>query len=262
VRRNKTDVGDARGIAQAGRLAGKLIARVHLKSLECQLLQSRLSIRRHLIRQRMRTVNLLCRQIEHYGGRVAGTTEKRYLRAKAEPEIRRLFGRTASTLGPELHLLLENAERLQEYERLLDLELNRFARASEICRRWMEIPGVGPICALSFYSTVGDPHRFSRSADIGPYFGLTPRIHQSGLMERFGRISKMGNKETRSALVRSSMSFMRWSRGVSPLGCWAQEVENRVGRRKARVAVARKLAIVMLAMWKSGERYRAAMPRT
>jgi transposase len=118
----------------------------------------------------------------------------------------------------------------------------------------MEIPGVGPICALTFYAAVGEPDRFRKNADIGCYFGLTPKLHQSGLVRRSGRISKMGNKEARTMLIAASTHFMRVNSETRILA-WAKQLELRRGRRKSRVALARKLASVMLAMWKKGERY-------
>lgn len=259
VRRNKTDAGDASGIAEAGRLGAHLISRVHVKSLECQMLQSRLTIRRHLIRARVKAASLLCRQLEHYGGRVSGEKSRGRLRMKAEAEIRKLFGRAPIPLVCELRQLLEQSEQLETCQQSVDRDLSRLALQLDPCRRFMEIPGVGPICALTFYAAVGEPHRFRRSADVGPYLGLTPRLHQSGLTARMGRISKMGNTATRALLVHAATSFMQWSGSDSALRNWGLRIEQRRSRGPARVALARKLAMIMLAMWKSGERYRAAI---
>jgi transposase len=258
ARRNKTDAGDAQGIAEAGRVGAVLVSKVYLKSLECQSLQSRLTIRRHLVGQRMRAASLLCRQLELYGGRVRGPQKRRHLRENAEIEIRKLFGKNGSSpLQVEFRYLLDHVQRIEDHVRAMDRELAGLAFENELCRRFMEIPGVGPICALSFYAAVGEPHRFSRAADMGAYFGMTPRIHQSGLTTRQGRISKMGNKAVRSLLVQSSTSFMMWSGSNSALRAWALRIEARRGRGPSRVALARKLATIMLAMWKSGERFRA-----
>jgi transposase len=192
LRRNKTDAGDAIGIAEAGRLGATTVSRIHLKSLECQCLQSRLTIRRHLIRQRIAAVNILGRQLEHFGGRLPRKDLTR-LRYNVEAEIRKIFGRTPNDLVRALRHLVHHCEQLIDYQRTVDDELRRSAFDNEVCRRFMEIPGVGPLCALTFYAVVSDPGRFSRSADVGSYLGLTPRIDQSGLTLRRGRISKMGN---------------------------------------------------------------------
>jgi transposase len=151
--------------------------------------------------------------------------------------------------------LLDLGEKLLIDQKAMDSELRRLSGQSDICRRFMQIPGVGPICALTFYAVVGEPHRFHKCSDIGSYLGLAPKVHQSGLTLRMGRISKMGNRTLRSLLVQSSVSFMKCSNPGTTLHAWALSVEQRRGRARARVALARKLATIMLAMWKSGEPY-------
>jgi transposase len=256
VRLNKTDAGDASGFAEAGRLGAATVSKVHLKSLECQCLQARLTIRRSLIRQRIAAMNLLSRQIEHFGGRLrthgAGT-----LRRAVDAEIRNIFGRAPNALTLELHRLVKQCESLFAYERAVESELRQFASENDVCRRLMTVPGVGPLCALTFYSAVDDPSRFRRSSDIGSYFGLTPRIHQSGLTSRSGRISKMGNRAVRALLFHAGTQFMRWSPPTSEVRAWAMRLEERRCRRQSRVALARKLATIMLAIWRSGGIYHA-----
>jgi transposase len=256
VRRNKTDAGDAFGIAEAGRLGGQTLSKVFLKSFECQALQSRLAIRAHIITQRVATMNLLCRQIEDYGGRLVGKKNRVTFAAKVEAEMRKVFGRAPTPLSDMLRELLEWWRHLIVYQNRLDRDLSRAARQNEVCQRFMAIPGVGPICALSFYAAVCDPARFTRSADIGPYFGLTPRLHQSGLSVRAGRISRMGNKTVRTLLVTAGIILMRSSTSDLKLREWALSVGERRGAGKARVALARKLAVVMIALWKTGQDFR------
>jgi transposase len=253
VRRNKTDAGDASGIAEAGRVGASAVSRVYLKSLECQLLQSRLTLRRHLIRERVAAVNLLCRQLELFGGRVRGSTRAMGLRERVESEMRKLFGRDLTALRSELRDLADRCEDLVTYQRAIDSELRKLAIDNEVCRRFMEIPGIGPIGALTFYAAVGEPQRFARSADIGAYFGLTPTIHQSGLTNRAGRISRMGSAAMRGLLVQAAIAFMRSSSAGGDLRAWATRIAERRGAARARVALARKLSIVMLAMWKTGQ---------
>jgi transposase len=256
VRRIKTDAGDANGIAQAGRIAARLISNVHLKSFESQSLGARLRIRRHIIKSRTKAVNLLCRQLEHFGGRIRRSTRSPELRVRVESELRALFGRAPTPLSKEMKRLLDHCLHLMAQEKEIDRELMRLARSTEVCRRFMEIPGVGPVCALSFYAAVDEPTRFKRSCDVGSYLGLTPKLYQSGLTTRSGRISKMGNKEARSMLVTASLRFMACSSTDVEIHAWTKALELRRGRLKSRVALARKLATVMLAMWKSGEPYR------
>jgi len=254
VRRNKTDATDARGIAEAGRI-GAFISKVYLKDIECQTLQSWLTIRRHIIRQRVSATNLLCRQIEYYGGRVSRPNNLTRLRGAVRDELKKVFGTSTSEAAAELKFLLSVCEHLMVHEYETDSRLRRLAKSNELCRRFMTIPGVGPICALSFYATVGEPGRFTRSSDVGPYLGLTPQVHESGLTSRKGHISKMGNSATRCLLVQSANLFMRHSQPDCTLRRWVEQLERRRSRGAARVALARKLATIMIAMWRSGEAY-------
>ena len=256
LRRNKTDASDAYGIADAGRLGAASISKVHLKTLQSQLIQTQLTIRRHIIRQRVAVVNLLGRELEEYGGRLKRQNLSQ-LRCNVEIEIKKAFGRSSSEVITELLNLVSLCEDLLRRERVITSRLHRIAGDVETCRRFMQIPGVGPLCALTFYIVVGDPHRFVRAANIGSYLGLTPRIIQSGLTIRHGRISKMGNTSARTLLVSSSLAFMKYADERSNLYVWTRRVESRRGRQKARIALARKLSTVMLAMWKCGSSYRA-----
>jgi transposase len=252
ARRNKTDAGDARGIAEAGRICASLVSKVYLKSLDSQALQSRLAIRRHLVRQRVAAVSMLGRQIELFGGRLRCKGRSDRFRPMVEAEIRRVFRNGSSDLVAQLRYLADHCERLIAYQRVIDRELKQAAHDNEICRRLMEIPGVGPLCALTFCAAVDDPHRFSRSADVGSYLGLAPRVHESGLTSKKARISKMGNKSVRSLLVHAATIHLAHCPPDSALRDWTLRIEERRGRAPSRVALARKLAVIMLAIWKSG----------
>ena len=255
ARRNKTDAGDARGIAEAGRISVSLVSKVYLKSLDSQALQSRLAIRRHLIRQRVAAVNLLGRQIELYGGRLRCLAKRLNFRPAAEAQIRQIRPTCSNAVTEQLRYLADHCERLLEYQRSVDRELGKIARGNDVCRRLMEIPGVGPICALTFYAAVDDPLRFSRSTDVGSYFGLAPRLHESGLTVKKPRISKMGNRHVRGLLVQAASMYIIYCKQDSGLRDWALRLQDRLGRTPSRVALARKLAVIMLAIWKSGDRF-------
>ena len=254
ARRNKTDAGDASGIAEAGRVGAAMVSKVYLKSLEDQSLQSRLTIRRHLIRDRVAAVSLLCRQIELYGGRVQRSSRAAHLRERVEAQLRVIFGAVATPLRADLLRLLAHCERMIQWQETLDQELASFAKNNEVCRRFMAIPGVGPICALTFYAVIGEPYRFRRAADVGAYLGLTPKLYESGLTRRIGRISKMGNGALRGLMTHAAIRFMRHSTDCE-LRRWTLRIEQQRGRFRSRTALARKLAVVMLAMWKSGAEY-------
>lgn len=251
VRRNKTDAGDAVGIANAGRIAAPLVSRVYLKSIECQSLACRLKIRRQLNTARLNATTLIRRQLELFGVRIA-TGSPATFSVRVEEQIRKIFGRAPNALAADLKHLLAYIEELRAYKTRLDRDLMALALSNDVCRRMMDIPGVGPICALTFYAVVGEPGRFRKSSDIGPYLGLTPRLHQSGATHHSGRISRMGNAATRGLLVQSSVRFLRCCDPRCRLRAWATEIEARRGKGKSRVALARKLATIMVAMWKSG----------
>jgi transposase len=255
VRRNKTDAGDAKGIAEAGRISASLVSKVYLKSIESQVMQARLAIRRHLIRQRVAAVSMLGRQIELFGGRLHCKAQNDRFRSSVEAEIQRVFHGGSGALVGQLRQLADHCERLIAHERTINRELRREAHDSDICRRFMEIPGVGPMCALSFCAAVDDPYRFSRSTDVGSYFGLAPKLYESGLTKRRGRISKMGNKSVRSLLVHAACLHLIYCNSDSALRDWTFRIEERRGRAPSRVALARKLAVVMLAIWKNGDKF-------
>lgn len=117
-------------------------------------------------------------------------------------------------------------------------------------------PGVGPITALSVTSAFDDAGRFSRSSSVGAYLGLTPRRHASGEVSRNGRISRHGNKMTRRHLYEAATTLLTRSTRFSALKAWGLRLATKVGLKKARVAVARKLTVVLHAMWKTGTPFR------
>ena len=255
ARRNKTDAGDALGIADAARINASALSKVHIKSVESQKLQARLTIRRHLLRQRLALYSLLCRQMELFGGRLRCRAFGEKLRPVVEAEIKRVFRRTDDALISELRFITERCVQLMIRQRDVDLDLKRIANANEVCRRFMEIPGVGPLCALAFYSAVDDPTRFKRCTDIGSYFGLAPRLRESGLTVKKARISKMGNTNVRCLLVHSAISYLVHAPQESALRAWTVGIEQRRGRGPSRIALARKLAVIMLSMWKNGSHF-------
>lgn len=257
IKRNKTDAGDAKGLAEAGRVSASLVSKVHLKSLESQSILSRLTIRRHLIRQRVASVSMIERQIELFGGRLRLRNSGQSLRTATQAQIHKYL-QDGHAPAADLQFLVSHCERLVDFQKQLDRDLNHLANQNEVCRRLMEIPGVGPICALAFVAAVDDPGRFSRSANVGSYFGLAPKIYESGLTQRRSRISKMGNKSVRSLLVSAAGKYLQWCPRDSPLRHWAMAIEGRRGKMPSRVALARKLAVIMLAMWKSGDHFSAS----
>jgi transposase len=141
-----------------------------------------------------------------------------------------------------------------------DKQLMAIARARPECRLLMSIPGIGYVSALAFMGAVDVPERFARARAVGAHLGLTPRQHQSGEVDRLGAISKCGDPYVRTILVEAANSLISRYRKPSPLRDWALALQRRSGPKKARTALARKLAVIMLAVWRSGKPYATSVP--
>ena len=152
--------------------------------------------------------------------------------------------------------LLDARAVLYTTYRELDRRVKQAASHDEICLRFMAIPGVGPIAALTFRAAVDDPRRFTSSRTVAAHFGLTPRRYQSGEMDNPGRISKAGDKDVRSALYSAANAMMMRSVASSEIKSWGLRLMKRKGRRRAVVAVARKLAVIMHRMWADNTEFR------
>jgi transposase len=129
-------------------------------------------------------------------------------------------------------------------------------RVEPTCRRLMTVPGVGPLTALAFRATVDRPDRFRRSRDVGAHLGLTPRRYQSGETDVQGRISRCGDELARTALYEAAHSLLIRSTRWSTLRAWGMNVAKRRGMARARVAVARKLAVILHRIWCDGSEFR------
>jgi transposase len=140
----------------------------------------------------------------------------------------------------------------------IDADLKRMARASDACRRLMTIPGVGHITALAFTAAVDNPERFRRSRDIGAYLGLVPRRYQSGEIDYTGSISKRGDRRVRTLLYEAANVMLTRYKGQLKLKDWALAIAKRSTMRKARIALARRLAIIMHAMLRHGTEFKPA----
>lgn len=166
-------------------------------------------------------------------------------------------------LRPQLAPLVEVAEALRQYGRRLAQALEKRAEEESATRLFMEIPGVGPLCALCFFTAIDTPFRFRRNEDVAAYLGLVPRRYQSGDLTRSRGITKTGSTLTRQHLIAAALN-MRIQKRDGALRDWEAALRERVGSGRARVALARKLAVLMLTMWKSGahfESYPATVPK-
>ncbi len=253
IRQNKTDKNDARGLADIARLGRGSVSEVHLKGSECQRLKSTLVTRQRLLRIRVAAEGTMRSLFRLNGGQLRHCSSAMNLRKNVTDELKRMRKIEKIDLTEDVEPLLVLSEAIRTYIEGLNKKLDKLATDNPVCRGFLEIPGVGSICALSFYSTIEDPVRFRRNADVGAYLGLVPMVRQSGQSMTKLRISKMGDGMTRSYLTTAAQHHLR--HGNSTLTAWAALLAGRLGKGGVQVAVARKLAVTMIAMWKSGERY-------
>ena len=244
----KTDRKDARGIAQAVRCGW--YRAVHVKSEEAQeirvLLQARV-----LMNKQMREVSSSIRGLLRNFGLKVGKVGK----AKFAARVRELLASRPS-LKPMIEPLLAAREALQARHEELHKQALQAARQDPVCELLMSASGVGAIVALSYRSGVDNPHRFSKSKAVGAHFGITPRRYKSGQVDRVGRISKVGDEMVRTALYQAANTILSRETKWSSLKAWAMRVAKRRGHDKAKVALARKLAVVLHRMWIDATEFR------
>jgi transposase len=159
-------------------------------------------------------------------------------------------------LAPLLQPLVAVVEHLDCQVAALDKVIAQRAKASTVCKRLMTVPGVGPLVALTYVAGVDDPARFNDSRTVGAHFGLTPRRFQSGEMDWSGGITRAGDAGVRRALYQAANVLIHHSRGWCALKSWAVRLAKRRGLGRAKVALARKLAVVLHKMWTADQDYR------
>ena len=245
---NKTDRNDARGIAQMMR-AG-LYRPVHVKTLRSQKLRMLLTHRKLLQSKAIAIENDLRGTLRNFGLKVGmvGT-------AKFEGRIKELVADIPDLVGLVEPLLVVRRV-LREQIAVLHRRLLVIVRDDDVCRRLMTIPGVGPVVALTFRATVDIPARFRNSKAVGAVFGLTPAKHQSGESERTGGISRCGDDMMRVMLYEAAQSMLVRSVKWSWLKAWAMQIARHRGMKKAIVALARRLAVIMHRIWIDGTEFR------
>jgi transposase len=251
VRRSKTDAGDARGLADLARVAHNTVSQVYLKSRECEQLRGLLVMRKRFVMMRVAAENLLRSRFALYGRRFRAKYGDGGLRKYVQAELADVRVEEGLDIWADFQPLVDVCDSLRAYLATLDRDIKRRADADPVCRLLMGVPGVGPICALSFYSAVEDPTRFKPAADVAAYLGLVPKRYQSGAVSRTLGITKAGSKLTRTHLVTAATVFATTAPDC-PLKRWYFALRERAGSKRARVALARKLAVILLTMWKSG----------
>jgi transposase len=245
---NKTDRNDARGIAQMMRVG--LYRPVHVKTLRSQKLRVLLTHRKLLQSKAIAIENDLRATLRNFGLKVGmvGTV-------KFEARIKELVANL-----PDLAVLVEPLLIVRRVVReqlgILHHRLLAIVRDDDVCRRLMTTPGVGPVVALTYRVTVDVPARFRNSKAVGAVFGLTPAKYQSGENDRTGAISRCGDEMMRMMLYEAAQSMLVRSAKWSWLKAWAMKIARHRGMRKAIVALARRLAVIMHRIWVDGTEFR------
>lgn len=238
---NKTDRNDARGLAQIIRTGW--FREVHVKSAPCRSARSLLVARRTIL-NKLRDMENAVRAVLRESGLKVGSPGRKLFAA----QVRELASADPTLADITEPLLAIVAVMNRELERLTRHVLDA-VRVEPICRQLMTVPGVGPLTALTFRATVDRPERFRRSRDVGAHLGLTPRRYQSGETDVQGRVSRCGDELARTALYEAAHTLLTRCKKWSTLKAWGMGVARRRGMAKARVAVARKLAVILHRMW-------------
>ncbi len=247
-RMNKTDANDAQGLAELARMGW--YRRVTAKRRETRLGRSLLLARQQLVKHRRDIENQVRALLRGFGLAVGGVS-----RAGFEARVWELVAREPlleDAAGPLLQVRRSLCLHIGELEQ----RIGKAVKGSDVCRRLMTVPGVGPMTALAFTTAIDDPARFDKSASVGAYLGLTPRRHQSGDVDWSGRISKHGDALARHMLYEAANSLLCRVKAWSAPKAWAARLTRRIGGKKARVALARKLAVILHRIWCDGTEFR------
>jgi len=246
-RRVKTDRRDARALAEACRVGA--YRRAHRSSVAARQLRRRLAVRDVFVGTRVRAINVIRAVLRREGLRVRSGSSESFRRRLAEVAVSRPV---AADIKPLVKLLGEIEKQLAA----ADERLTAYAQRDRVARRLCGVVGVGPVTAAAYVSVIDDPHRFSDAREVASYVGLVPGERSSGEQQHRGRITKAGNSRVRSLLVEAGWTVLRGrSPAMAPLRAWGERIAMRRGKRIAAVAVARRLARILYALWRDGVEY-------
>jgi transposase len=237
----KTDRNDARGLAQLMRMGW--FRPVHCKSMAAQEVRALLTARK-LVQSKLYDIEMSLRGILRGFGLKVGPTTSRSIAARINHLV---AGQPSLEMVAEA-LLSVHAAALCAFKDI-EKKVRQISRADERVRLLMSAPGVGPLVALTYVSAIDDPKRFTSSKSMGAHFGLTPKKYQSGETDIAGRISKIGDGSVRTALYEAAHIILTRPIKGGALKSWAMRLAKRAGMKKAKVALARKLAVVLHRMW-------------
>ncbi len=243
----KTDRRDARGIAQLLRMGW--YRPVHRKSVPSQEVRALLAARKQLQIKAMDLEQTLRGLLRGFGLKVGDVS-----RGKLPARVRELVAGHAM-LERIVEPMLTAGEAVWREFAKLHREVLAVVKEDQVCRRLMSVPGVGAVVSLTYRAAVDDPARFKKSKSVGAFFGLTPKRYQSGETDVTGGITKVGDAAVRTALHDAANVLLSRVTKFSALKRWAMDVANRRGMRRAKVALARKLATVLHRMWADGTEF-------
>ena len=245
---NKTDKNDAKGLAHIMRTGW--YREVKVKSMDSHTVRAMLGTRDQLVGMRTDIRNQIRGVLKTFGI-VLGKNRGQLLEAQVK-QLARGDGMLNEALRALLSVLRSVTEQVANMDRLA----SRHAKQDKICRHLMTIPGIGTLTSAAFVTAIDDPAKFRKSKSVGAFLGLTPRRYQSGETDTNGRISKCGDQLARTYLYEAATSLLTKVQKWSALKVWGLRIAKRAGMKKARVAVARKLAVIMHQMWLTGEEFR------
>jgi transposase len=251
TRVNKTDPNDAEGLAQLARTGW--FKAVHVKDPESHLERAQLRVRGQLVKSHRDMVNQLRGLLKLFGLRLGQVTTPNKRRERVEALLTRM-----PALRPALSPLMETLAALDEELAKLKKSLEVRAARDPLTRRLMTAPGVGPHLALVYRCTIEDPGRFARSGDVGAYIGFTPRRYQSGEVDLVGHIPRAGDAMLRHALYEGANAVLGPLKRPCALRTWGLALQERKAAKRARVAVARKLAVLLHRLWQDETDFRCA----
>jgi transposase len=246
---NKSDRNDAFGLAQIVRTGW--YREVGVKSIESHQIRAVLGARAQLVGMRTDLRNQIRGLLKVFGVVLERHSDKSF-----EDRVKEVAGAAPDILATSLRSLLAILQPVCTQIALLDRLVMTQAKGTAMARHLMGVPGVGPVTAMAFVTAVEDPARFRKSRSVGAYFGLTPRRYQSGEVDASGRISKWGDPLVRAYLFEAATALLTTCKKWSALKAWGLRIAKRSGMNKARIAVARKLAVILHQMWTTGEDFR------
>lgn len=247
MRPTKSDRSDARGLADMLRMGW--YREVHAKSVTSHEHRTILGARHQLVTMRSE-LDAQIRGILKTFGLILGTGNKDTLIQRAEK-----LAAGHPVLSGLVAKLAKVRRHVTSQINAIDRDIRHLVHTEPTLKRLISVPGVGPITALAFLSAVDDPSRFKHARDVGPYLGLTPTRYQSGETDRQGRISKCGDTFTRTCLYEAAHVLLTRVQRFSPLKAWGMRLAKRIGGRKARIAVARKIAVILHCIWTDGTEF-------